>query len=166
MNEEINKVKELQRSGYMKMNEDAVGSRSVVTMDQSAIFTTNLGDTNTSVGAGGVEMTAQQSAQIQAIHDRDLKFDEQIEEIGKDVLDLHDIAIAQNEEVRKQNLMLDSLAGKIDNVHEHVSNVNHKMKNTLDEVGRKSDKFCVDLICIVLSIGFMAVIYSIYKRTM
>ena len=46
-----------------------------------------------------------------------------------------------------------------------MSNVNHKMKTTLDAVGRTGDKFCVDIICIVLSIGFCAVIYSIYKET-
>tara|TARA_B110000971_G_C19723492_1_gene369694 strand:+ start:456 stop:644 length:189 start_codon:yes stop_codon:yes gene_type:complete len=60
--------------------------------------------------------------------------------------------------------MLDSLSNKIENVHEHVYNVNSKMKDTLDTVGRKGDKFCVDIICLVLTIGFAAVIYSIYKQ--
>jgi hypothetical protein len=172
MNDEINKIKELQRAGYVKMNADdsgggggGGGNRSVVAMDQSSLFTTNLGDTSTALGTGGVEMTAQQSAQVQAIHERDQDFDVAIQEIGRGILDLQDIAVAQNEEVKRQNLMLDSLSNKIDNVHEHVTNVNSKMKTTLDTVSRSSDKFCVDIICIVLAIGFMAVIYSIYKET-
>ena len=113
----------------------------------------------------GMEMTSGQAARVQALKERDQKFDEQIQEIGKGVLDLQDYAVAQNEEVKRQNLMLDSLAGKIDNVHDHVTNVNTKMKSTLNEVGRRGDKFCVDIICIVLAIGFAAVIYSIYKET-
>jgi len=92
-------------------------------------------------------------------------FDEQINDIGKGILDLQDIAVAQNEEVKRQNVMLGGLAGNLDKVHEHVENVNSKMKNTLEEVSRKGDKFCVDIICIVLAIGFSAVIYSIYKET-
>jgi hypothetical protein len=39
------------------------------------------------------------------------------------------------------------------------------MKTTLDTVGRKTDKFCMDIICIVLAVGFAAVIFSIYKET-
>ena len=113
----------------------------------------------------GVEMTSQQSSQIQALRDRDQKFDLEISEIGKGILDLQDYALEQNEEVKRQNLMLDSLSAKIDNVHEHVENVNGKMKSTLEKVGRKGDKLCVDIICLVLSIGFAAVIYSIYKET-
>ena len=69
MNEEINKIKELQRSGYVKMNNDADssggGGKAIVTMDQSSLFTTNLGDTGTTVGNNGVEMTSTQQAQVQ-----------------------------------------------------------------------------------------------------
>lgn len=110
-------------------------------------------------------MTSSQSAQVQQLKVRDQDFDLQISEIGKGILDLQDYALEQNEEVKRQNLMLDSLAGKIDNVHDHVTNVNSKMKTTLDAVGRKGDKLCVDIICLVLAIGFAAVIYSIYKET-
>jgi hypothetical protein len=37
----------------------------------------------------------------------------------------------------------------MDNAHEHMTNVNSKMKETLQEVGRSSDKLCVDIMCIV-----------------
>ncbi|GMI24050.1 hypothetical protein TeGR_g9903 [Tetraparma gracilis] len=168
MNDEINKIKELQRGGYVKMaaGSGAGGGGAVVSMAESSLFTANLGDGGSGgVGARGVEMTAAQGAQVQAIKERDAAFDQQISEIGKGVLDLQDIAVAQNEEVKRQNMMLDSLQGKLDNVHDHVSNVNSKMKTTLDTVGRKTDKFCMDIICIVLAVGFAAVIFSIYKET-
>ena len=38
------------------------------------------------------------------------------------------------------------------------------MKDTLEEVGRSSDKLCVDIICIVLMIGFIAVLYNFIKN--
>lgn len=38
--------------------------------------------------------------------------------------------------------MLDTLEAKIDDVHDHVTNVNAKLKTTLEEA-RKSDKICM-----------------------
>ena len=130
MNDEIGKVKELQRSGYLKMGVDGGeggGGSRMVAMDQSSLFTDNIGDSgagfggggSVAVGEGGIEMTGQQRSQVQAIHDRDKEFDTMIGAIGQGVLNLQDIAVAQNEEVTRQNVMLESLAGKIDNVHDH-----------------------------------------------
>lgn len=52
------------------------------------------------------------------------------------------IARAQNEEIKVQNRMLDVLETKIDDVHEHVTNINQRLKVTLEEA-RKSDKICM-----------------------
>jgi hypothetical protein len=60
--------------------------------------------------------------------------DLQIEEIGRGVDELKQIAMAQNEEVKRQNIMLDSLEQKIDAVHEKVTNVNANLKEHLDAV--------------------------------
>ena len=38
------------------------------------------------------------------------------------------------DEVKNQNVMLDSLGTKIDSVHEHVSNMNEKLKETIEKV--------------------------------
>lgn len=50
--------------------------------------------------------------------------------------------------------MLKQTQNRIDNAYEHMTNVNAKMKDTLNEVGRSSDKLCVDIMCIV-SISFV-----------
>lgn len=171
LQEEIVKVKEIQRSGYARNNNAPIGaggSTAIVSMEDSALFTggavtLGAGDVEVSVN-NNVEMTASQQEKIQMIKTRDQEFDKQIEEIGRGILDLQDYAVSQNEEVKRQNVMLDSLSNKIDGVHDHVYNVNTKMKDTLDKVGRKGDKFCVDLICLVMTIGFCAVIYSIYQK--
>ena len=106
-------------------------------------------------------ITEEQQLQLQAIKDRDRNFDDQILEIGRGVDALADIADAQNEAVKKQNAMLEDLAARMDNVHDHVTNVNMKMKTTLDEVGRSSDKLCVDVMCLLFLIGMIVVMYQL-----
>lgn len=59
------------------------------------------------------------------------------------------MAQRQGEEVKRQNAMLEQTTSRIDSAHEHMTNVNSKMKETLNEVGRSSDKLCVDIMCIV-----------------
>ena len=106
-------------------------------------------------------ITEEQQQQLQAIKERDRGFDDQIGEIGRGIETLADIANAQNEEVKKHNVMLDNLGKRMDSVHEHVTNVNQKMKNTLDEVARSGDKFCMDALCILLLLGLIAVLYQL-----
>lgn len=55
---------------------------------------------------------------------------------------MHELAKTANEEVKLQNIMIDVLGVKIDDVHDHVTNVNSKLKTTLEEA-RKSDKICM-----------------------
>jgi len=69
--------------------------------------------------------------------------DEQIVEIGKGVDELKEIANVARDEVKLQNTMLDSLQIRVDDVHEHVLNINANMKNVLNEVCSRSFQTCV-----------------------
>ena len=109
---------------------------------------------------GGVALTSGQKQQIQQLEARDADFDRQLDEIGEGIQDLAEIAQMQGEEVKRQSAMLDQVNDKMDKVNERMLGVNAKMKDTLEEVGRASDKLCVDIMCIVLAIGFGAVIYN------
>jgi hypothetical protein len=100
-------------------------------------------------GPSGTALTGQQQVQLQMVRDRDAEFDKDLDEIGEGILDLHELALRQGEEVRRQNAMLEQTSARIDKAHEHMTNVNSKMKETLAEVGRSSDKLCVDIMCIV-----------------
>jgi len=93
--------------------------------------------------------------QLQQIRDRDAEFDQELDEIGEGIQDLHELALRQGEEVQRQNAMLQQTQSRIDSAHEHMTNVNAKMKDTLNEVGRSSDKLCVDIMCIVSAITDM-----------
>ena len=123
----------------------------------------NKNPTWAGTGQGGVDLTTEQSAQIQMLEDRDRDFDLQLDEIGEGILDLQEIAQQQGEEVMLQGQMLDKVERKIDKNLERMSTVNGRMKETLEEVGRASDKIMVDILCIVLMIGFGAVIYNFAK---
>eukprot|EP00546_Thalassionema_frauenfeldii_P009027 CAMPEP_0178915554 /NCGR_PEP_ID=MMETSP0786-20121207/12088_1 /TAXON_ID=186022 /ORGANISM="Thalassionema frauenfeldii, Strain CCMP 1798" /LENGTH=291 /DNA_ID=CAMNT_0020588671 /DNA_START=234 /DNA_END=1109 /DNA_ORIENTATION=- len=110
-------------------------------------------------GGGGASLTEGQRLQIQELEERDADFDRQLDQIGEGIQDLGEIAALQNEEVKHQAAMLDNLNDKIDGVNDRVTNVNARMKETLDEVGRSSDKLIVDIICIVLALSFAAILY-------
>lgn len=111
---------------------------------------------------GGVELTQQQALRLEQIESRDQDFDKQLDEIGQGIDDLGEIAQMQQEEVKRQNEMLDNVGNKIEEVYDHIDNVNAKMKDTLNEV-RAADKICVDIMCIVLMVGLGAVLYQLIK---
>jgi peptidoglycan hydrolase CwlO-like protein len=111
-------------------------------------------------GGGGAALTSGQQSQIQMLEERDADFDKQLDEIGEGIQDLAEIAALQGEEVKRQAVMLENVNNKMDRVNERMLNVNAKMKDTLEQVGRASDKMCVDIMCVVLMIGFAAVIYK------
>ena len=173
---EIDDVKAAHRAGYADRAGGFKGvDRGLVDKDDCELFMkrppeyvpTGVGKAATS-SAGAPEakveqeaITEEQQLQLQAIKDRDRNFDDQISEIGRGVEALADIADAQNEAVKKQNAMLEDLAARMDNVHDHVTNVNMKMKTTLDEVGRSSDKLCVDVMCLLFLIGMIVVMYQL-----
>lgn len=97
------------------------------------------------------------------LEERDADFDRQLDEIGEGIQDLAEIAALQGEEVKRQGVMLDNVNNKMDRVNDRMVSVNAKMKETLDEVGRASDKLCVDIMCIVLALGFGSIIYQFIK---
>lgn len=97
------------------------------------------------------------------IEERDAEFDRDLDAIGEGIQDLAEIAALQGEEVKRQGAMLDNVNNKMDAVTERMTNVNQKMKDTLEEVGRSGDKLCVDIMCICLAIGFGAVIYNFVR---
>lgn len=155
---EIEKVKEAQMKGYargQRENTPGLPTKSLF-MDSG----NKKGGPSWQGTGGGVALTDGQAQQLLQIEERDADFDRQLDEIGEGIQDLAEIAEMQGEEVAHQTQMLDKLHTKIDAANERLAGVNTKMKDTLEEVGRSSDKLCVDIMCIVMMIGFGAVIYK------
>lgn len=164
LGEEIDKIKELQMRGYARGRD----AGKAVSLNTKAFYADGpvLGSGKKkewSGTGGGVSLTSGQKQQIQVLEERDAEFDRQLDEIGEGIQDLAEIAAMQGEEVKRQNVMLDSVNNKLDKVNERMMGVNGRMKETLETVGRAKDKLCVDIMCIILMIGFGAVIYSLVK---
>lgn len=168
---EIDDVKAAHRAGYAdKGGSRAPVDRGYVAKDDCELFQKRSPETAGSGGGASQSashpkeqeaITEDQQMRLQQLKERDHNFDDQIGTIGKGIDALADIANAQNEEVKKQNVMLEDLAARMDNVHDHITNVNLKMKSTLDEVGRSSDKLCVDVMCLLFLIGMIVVLYQL-----
>ena len=105
-----------------------------------------------------------QQQRMQQLQERDRQFDDQIAGIGRGVEELGVLASRQAEEVTKQSIMLEDLNERVENVQEHVSQVNSKMKDTLDVVGRSSDKLCVDVMCLLFLIGLCIIAYQLLTK--
>ncbi|RQM24242.1 hypothetical protein B5M09_001778 [Aphanomyces astaci] len=77
---------------------------------------------------------------------------------------LGQLARGLNEELVKQNIMLEGLEERIDNTSNNVENLNAKMKKTLTEMGRSGDKCMMDFICLVILLGILAVVYNMFVK--
>jgi len=172
---EIQRIKDIQRAGLVKEYQ----GKELDTLEESELFNPrnkaaaggggdgssgdNLPRPRGVVGKRNNNMTDEDRVKLQLLKERDTQIDHEIELIGKAVDELADIARTANEEVKLQNKMLDRLETKVDDVHEHLTNVNVKLKNTLEEA-RKSDKICCDILCLLLLIGMIAVVVELSKQ--
>lgn len=130
---EIKTVKDIQRSGFITGYQSAA----LVSMKESELFRdSNLqsggaaeaGSGYRPVGSGsgtrglGVsnnrnnEMSADQKQSLQMLKDKDREIDREIELVGEGVDKLKVLAQAQNQEVRLQNRMLDTLENRMEEV--------------------------------------------------
>ena len=175
---EIEKCKAAQMKGYARAGgaggrdraAASLNTAALSALDSDTLFASNQGGggrngrgSKWGDNSSAVAMTDGQRQKLQMIQDRDAEFDQQIDEIGEGIQDLAEIAQMQSEEVQRQNVMLEQVSNRIDNVNEHVQNVNAKMKDKLNEVGRSSDKLCVDIMCILVAVGIAAVFYNMLK---
>jgi SYP7 family syntaxin len=164
---ELSKVRELQKKRYGRSSakEAAAAGLNIQALNVYDLPKPGKGGSGgwASSETDGVELTHQQHQMLQTIQSRDEDFDMQLDQIGEGIQDLAEIAQMQNEEVKRQNQMLDNVGTKIDAAHDHIENVNAKMKETLQQV-RSADKVCVDIMCIVLMVGLAAVLYQIIKK--
>eukprot|EP00981_Chlorochromonas_danica_P012273 scaffold4731_cov175-Ochromonas_danica.AAC.19 len=180
LQQSIQEIKDIQRGGYVK----GYVAKRMATMEESELFR-KPGGTDLESGGGGVNpmspsktadgkktvtrsvigtrnnnMTDEHRQALMLIRDRDAKIDEEIDEIGKGVDVLRELALAANEEVKIQNKMLDTLEEKVNDVHDKVSGINVRLKVTLEKV-RASDKIFMDIFCVIILIGMVIVFYKL-----
>jgi len=163
---EIRAINDAQRTGLVPDYQ----AFQLVTMEESELFKSNGKTSHESYGGGGggyiggrQNMTDEHRTALHKIKERDTQMDVEIMEIGKVVDELGGMARTMNEEVKIQSKMIDSLGAKIDDVHGHVTNINAKLKTTIEEA-RKSDKICMDILCLIMLIGMIIVLVKVSEK--
>ncbi|CBK20140.2 uncharacterized protein [Blastocystis hominis] len=109
-------------------------------------------------GGGGPDLTDAQQQGLVQIEKNQQEVDEILELISAGIDDLHGMAQGMNDEIAKQNKMLDELETTVDKTNEHMEKVQKKMHETLEKT-RGGDKFCMDmvLIFIIVAVGMLIV---------
>eukprot|EP00536_Pseudo-nitzschia_multiseries_P003325 jgi/Psemu1/236560/estExt_Genewise1.C_510003 len=162
---EIEKVKDAQMKGYARSRTpDAAAALNTKAMSYDPTGSYGKKEKKRGGSGGGAALTSEQQQQILQLEQRDADFDLQLDEIGEGIKNLAEIAQSQGEQVRYQTQMLDQVDKKIERNTEKMKSVNSKMKEVLDEVGRSGDKIMVDIMCIVLAVGFAAVIWNFVRK--
>ncbi|OQS05180.1 hypothetical protein THRCLA_02643 [Thraustotheca clavata] len=121
-------------------------------------------------GSGGPtyqeeEITSQHRDIMLQIEQKDQQLDSMVEQIGTGVMELGVLARGLNEELVKQNIMLEGLEERIDNTQTNVENLNIEIRRTqLAQVGRSGDKCMMDFICLVILLGILAVCYNMFIK--
>ena len=78
--------------------------------------------------------------------------------ISSGIDDLQGMAQGMNDEIQKQNKMLDEVETAVNKTNEHMKKTQEKMHETLKKT-RGGDKFCMDmvLIFIIVAVGLLIV---------
>lgn len=105
-------------------------------------------------------LTSEQKQAMAQITREEEKQDELLDQIGDGVDNLRVLAEGIREEAQLQNVMLDQLDGDVDKAQDHLDSVNAKMKETLDALNSKTDKFCSYVICLVILLGLLMVVFN------
>eukprot|EP00753_Platysulcus_tardus_P022605 PLAT9805.1.p1 GENE.PLAT9805.1~~PLAT9805.1.p1 ORF type:complete len:296 (+),score=152.88 PLAT9805.1:80-967(+) len=109
------------------------------------------------------EATEEQKMRMEQVKKRDAEFDEVLDKIEDSVLELGELAEAIGTEAEKQNMMLENVKKDVDKAQVKLNRLNKRMKETLEKVGRSGDKFCMDVICIIIILGCLSFIYNNLK---
>ena len=89
--------------------------------------------------------------------------DKELEDIGKGLEVLKEIAVNMNQELETQNQMIDEIEHKVEKAGAKLGTLNIKLQQTLDKV-MKGDRFLMTfiLVCLLLAIiGFIASMFAL-----
>mmetsp|Transcript_42194 Transcript_42194/g.68453 ORF Transcript_42194/g.68453 Transcript_42194/m.68453 type:complete len:290 (-) Transcript_42194:117-986(-) len=91
------------------------------------------------------------------------ELDKDLDQISKGVGELGQLAQNMNSEVRLQSSMLDELQDKVDKTRDHMQNTNKRMKMLVEKIA-PPQRFCVDIVLLVILVALGGVIYTIVVK--
>eukprot|EP00742_Colponemidia_sp_Colp-10_P010076 GILJ01011038.1.p1 GENE.GILJ01011038.1~~GILJ01011038.1.p1 ORF type:complete len:285 (-),score=50.98 GILJ01011038.1:141-995(-) len=105
------------------------------------------------------QLNQEEITAMQRWKEKDAEMDSVLDDIDNGVSALREIAGQVHHTVQVQNAMIDEVNQQADTTTEHMNNVNIKMKKLIRSV-RSPDRFCVDIICLVILLGLAGLIYN------
>ena len=110
------------------------------------------------------EMSQAQMQVLAEIESNTKEQDLVLDEIGKGVDELKDLAEKMHDEFVLQDKMLSDLESKADKTQTKIDGVNDRMKDAVAKLNDKSTNMCIYLICCVMLLGLGVVAYNIAKK--
>jgi len=93
----------------------------------------------------------------------DQKIDAQLEIIKQGVGVLGEMANEMGKEIELQGVMINELTDRVDETQATLNNLNKRLKKTLEKV-RKGDRFCIDIILLIVVLALGGYIYNVVKN--
>jgi len=76
---------------------------------------------------------------------------------------LKDMANEMGKEIEMQGMMIDELDHKVEKTNAKLINLNKRLKKTLESV-RKADRFCIDIILLVVILAIGGYLYNVFRK--
>eukprot|EP01118_Nematostelium_gracile_P020427 TRINITY_DN989_c0_g1_i1.p1 TRINITY_DN989_c0_g1~~TRINITY_DN989_c0_g1_i1.p1 ORF type:complete len:271 (-),score=106.47 TRINITY_DN989_c0_g1_i1:58-870(-) len=99
----------------------------------------------------------------QLLKENDRMIDQELTKVGEGVQRLKQKATAMGQEIEMQGRMIDEIDTKVVKVNEKLVNLNKRMKKTLEGV-RKADRFCIDVILIIIILAIAGYLYNMFRK--
>jgi t-SNARE complex subunit (syntaxin) len=97
---------------------------------------------------------------FQTCQQHDYKMDQELDKIHKQVAITKEIAIQMEKESQVQQCMLENTENRTEKVVNNIENLNVRMKKALHNI-RPPQKFCIDIILLILILGIVVYIGNI-----
>jgi chromosome segregation ATPase len=155
------KKKEILKSKY----EDAEYNEDEYSQNEEKIQTLEqfLNKNNTNSNAAGRELYEEEENKIGMWKNRVKEQDEQLDEIRGGVGRLKNEAKIAGKRINNIGKKVGKVSKHVDNTHKSVNSQNSRLKELIAKF-RSADKYCCDIILILIFIGLVCTLYSIIKH--
>ena len=149
-------------SGAAKKNAARDYLFSTLPQDDSTASGSGSGSAGAGVGAAReVDLTEEQKQGLALLKERDLEFDQQLDQIHKVIVETGEIAIKIGETADLHQEMLDKAEENLGRTEEHLDKLVNRLEKTLDSKGMSAERMCINLILLIVLLGVIGVIVNL-----
>jgi len=156
----IEDIKEFARRGFSGAREGLTRSNMVDMKDSELFSSSNNNNKSNEARLPKEAITAEQLQSMNRIQEKDKQIDKALDEVGRGVDMLKELAIQAGQEAKAHSALLENLESQMDDVGDKMISINDQLKVTLEAV-RASDKLCMDILCILIMLGLVYVLYKV-----